>query len=733
MKRVVISLALLLPFVVAGFAQQTAPAPPKPADQTSPPSRPADQKPSPTPQELTDLDVVKITTNLVQIDAVVVDKNGKPVTDLRPDEVEMLEDGKPQKILNFTYVNVQPPPAKSTPKKSSDNPIPEPPRPIRPEQMNRTIALVVDDLGLSFDSAYFLRRALRKFVDELMQPNDLVAIIRTAGGIGALQQFTNDKRLLYAAIEKVKWYPSGRGGISAFSPIGRPEATKPPESTPDADLEQFREEIFSVGTLGALNYVVRGLRELPGRKSVILFSDGFRIFSRSDPTGSVRILQALRVLTDIANRASVIINTVDARGLQYLGLTASDSTSRLSAQELADQLSERRMGFWDSQEGLDYLAAQTGGLAIRNTNDLSVGVRRIMEDQLGYYLIGYRPDESTFERDGGRTKFHHLSLKINRPSKYDIRMRSGFLGVTDENLKRPRETPQQQLVAALVSPFSASGVHLRLTSMFANDSKVGSVMRSYLHVRATDLTFVKDSDGSHKAVFDIIAITFGDNGTVVGQFSYTQTLRVTDSAFERTLKNGFSYNMMLPIKKPGAYQLRTALRDSMSAKVGSASQFIEVPDIKKDRLLTSGLVLSGMPLDRYTKALDSAATAPSGEGVINDWHPTANTAVRQFGTQMALLYGLVIYNAKIDKASHKTQLKLQARVFRNGELIFTGNEIPFAAGDQPDQRRLIANGAIQLGTAMAPGEYVLQVLVTDLLREDKSRIASQWIDFEVIK
>ena len=81
------------------------------------------------------------------------------------------------------------------------------------------MALVVDDLGLSFESTFFVRETLKKFIDQQMQPNDLVAIIRTSGGIGALQQFTSDKRQLYAAVEKVKWTPHGRGGISAFAPV----------------------------------------------------------------------------------------------------------------------------------------------------------------------------------------------------------------------------------------------------------------------------------------------------------------------------------------------------------------------------------------------------------------------------------------------------------------------------------------------------------------------------------
>src|SRR6201999_861396 len=104
-------------------------------------------------------------------------------------------------------------------KPADKNAPPAPPVRLRPDQVQRTMALVVDDLGLSFESAVLVRRALKKFVDEQMQPNDLVAIIRTGSGIGALQQFTSDKRQLYAAVERVKWNGLGRSGVSAVMPF----------------------------------------------------------------------------------------------------------------------------------------------------------------------------------------------------------------------------------------------------------------------------------------------------------------------------------------------------------------------------------------------------------------------------------------------------------------------------------------------------------------------------------
>ena len=721
MKRTFLIIGLILQLTLSGIAQQQYP------------------RKQPAPQS--DQDVVRISTNLVQVDPVITDSKGKQVTDLRPEEVEILEDGKPQTITNFSYIALESTEMArpAAPVKPADsNAPPPPPVRLRPEQVRRTMALVVDDLGLSFESAYYVRKALKKFLDQQMQPDDLVAIIRTGGGIGALQQFTSDKRQLYAAVEKVKWNPSGRGGVSAFAPIeSNPLAEASGEgdsTTASEDLDQFREDVFAVGTLGALSYIVRGLRELPGRKSIVLISDGFKIFNRSEPQGSDRILTALRGLTDLANRASVVIYTMDARGLQTLSLTAADSTTGMSTEQIEQSLSNRRADFFESQNGLNYLAQQTGGLAFRNNNDLNAGIKRVIDDQQGYYLIGYRPDEATFDKVSGRRKFHKLSLKIIRPGKFNVRMRNGFYGVTDEESAPAQRTGSRQLLGALASPFGSAGVHVRLTSLFANDAKLGSVMRSMLHVKARDLTFTDEPDGWHQAVFDILAITFGDNGVVVAQISRTHTMRVKGKTYERVLNTGFTYNITVPVKKAGAYQLRTAVRDTPSQRVGSSSQFIEVPDVKKNRLALSGILISGMPPRLPQK--NAGAAAPERENSDDsqaESDPFASAAVRQFKQGLIVVYSIAIYNAQIDKTTGRPLLKTQVRMFLNGKQVLSGKETPLDSSNQPDLKRLPLTGAIQLGSVMPPGEYVLQVIVTDALAKEKYRVASQWIDFEVVK
>ena len=408
----------------------------------------AAQTPTPTPAAE---DVVKISTTLIQIDATVTDKKGNVVRDLKPEDFEIYENGVKQEITNFTFIGgaEQPKIEEKTAGNKPDS-ITPPVTSVAPNQVKRAIALVVDDLTLSFTSVNYVRRALKKFVDEQMRDGDLVAIIRTGAGIGALQQFTSDKRRLYAAIERVRWNPAGTGNIGAFAPIqsATNEADAPPaegeEPSEDdpataaaatADAESFRRSLFAAGTLGAINYIVRGMEQLPGRKSIMLFSDGFELFTKTESgaTDASLVLDALRRLTDAANRASVVIYTMDARGLVTTGFSAEDNVGDLSGDQIEQKLSDRRKQIFDTQEGLIYLARATGGLAIYNNNDLSEGVRRMLNDQ-SYYLLGYEPDSDTF--DAKTRKFNKLEVRVKNKD-LRVRYRSGFFNVTDTEKSAP--------------------------------------------------------------------------------------------------------------------------------------------------------------------------------------------------------------------------------------------------------------------------------------------------------
>lgn len=696
------------------------------------------QVPTPTPSPTPDPEgeVVKITTSLIQIDVTVTDSKGRIVRDLKPEEIEIYENGKKQPITNFSFILNEQSTTRQEAAKVQPNTPTLPSAPLKTEQVRRTIALIVDDLTLSFESTYQVRRALKKFVDEQMQEGDLVAIIRAGAGIGALQQFTSDKRMLYAAIERVKWNPSGTGGIGAFPPLQPPMfGEEQPEEEPgrgertqegiERENNQFRSDVFAAGSLGAVGYVIRGMSELPGRKSVMLLSDGFRLFAK-DAGGSIeatRIQETIRRLVDQANRASVVIYTLDPRGLQYTGLTAADDTGGRSPQQVDEKMSERGSDLRDTQDGLIYLARQTGGTAFINNNDLSGGIRRVLDDQ-SYYLIGYEPDESTF--DPKNRRFNRLDVKILRKDTR-VRYRSGFFGISDEKniAAKPEAGGPQEVLNALMSPFATNGVSLRMATLFGSGKQQNAFVRTLLHVTAKDLTMTDAPDGSKLAKFDVLAIGFGDNGVPIEQIGKTYTLTIEKNQVDRFLERGFVYDFVIPIKKPGAYQMRVALRDQASGKIGSASQFVEVPNIKKDRLLLSGVGLENASVADWEKQ----AKDPNSQILNRD--PLTDTSLRQFRTNTILSFGFSIYNAK-SSAGKPPSLSSQIRLFKDGVPQFTGEVHPVVLTGQTDMKAISFMSSLVLGTAMTAGDYILEVAVTDNNAKGKNRTATQYIAFEIV-
>jgi hypothetical protein len=147
----------------------------------------------------------------------------------------------------------------------------------------------------------------------------------------------------------------------------------------------------------------------------------------------------------------------------------------------------------------------------------------------------------------------------------------------------------------------------------------------------------------------------------------------------------------------------------------------------------SGILALGMPLDAYKKRISGAVfqkTSGAGEG---DQNLQENVVVRQFPRGYALEYSFVIYNAQLDAMSKTPKLTTQVRLFRNGQPIFEGKQLPYEPAGQSDPKRLSATGALQLSSDMEPGDYVLQLVVTDTLAKGKHGTATQWVDFEIVK
>jgi VWFA-related protein len=692
------------------------------------------RQPAKPPSEQTvadDQDVIKINTNLVQVDAVVT-RNGKQVTDLRAEDFVILQDGKPQPITNFSYVSNEPAGTANVaaPTKTKDKTaVPPVPSAIRPHDVRRTMAFVVDDLGLMFESIDRAKSQLRKFINEDLSPNDLVAIIRTGGEIGALQQFTTDRRLLLRAVDQLRWNACSRVGFSANRP--------PTEDRACADNYAL--------SLRAIRYIVGGMARLPGRKSLLMLSDSMPVdiqtagptapSAPASPSGAsampaaaaassdsgigeinTNYQQSLQRIAELAIRGSVVIYAADTRGLVD---TFPDASVRITGggragRQVMARLQSSAKGLFMERQGSGMIAKDTGGYLLYNSNDF--GLKKVAEDQQGYYLIGFRPAGETFNR-----AFHSISIKL-KPKGLSVRTRAGFFGVTDEDARSIQQAALRNVHASLVSPFGVNEITVRLTALFANASDSGSLLRSFIYVNARDLTFADGPNGSHVAAFDVDSILFGDNGIPVYERSQTASLQLNEQQYQRTLREGVIYGFDVPVKRPGAFQFRVAVRDHSSAHIGTAGQVVEVPDLARKVLTVSSIVIT-----------PDSSTTDSASALSGEQDRFAVPGSRAFRQGSSLMFGYAVYNAQLDLTTHLPQLTRQTRIFREGKLIYTGEIAPLTLSGQTDPERITGGGRLLLGSDFPVGEYILQIVVTDNLAKEKQRISAQWIDFEIVK
>lgn len=677
-------------------------------------SQDAVPSPSPAPVARREGPVVRVTVGLVQIDAVVTDRQGHHITDLTPQDFVVREGGEERPISHLTYVSlVAPPPGAPAPAAPTSPGLELPPTPVR----GRTLTLVVDDINVSWEGMSRLREALHRYIDTRLAPGDRVAILHTGGSTAAMEQFTTDVVRLHAAVDGLRFNHMGTasqaavgamdsqmpfgGGPTGGSPSGRQT------SEGHKELQTFRAKLLHVGTLAALRWVVKGLVPLPGRKPVIVFSDGFKGFDFDD---GGRVAEQLQALTDEANRASVVLYTVDTRGLGSDAIRPEDNVAYLGSTGLQNLPGQRVRARFDAEESLSYLATRTGGLMIKGTNDPGRGLERVLEDQQGYYVIGYAPPPSFFDTPGGRPAFHKLQLSVRRPG-LRVRSRAGFYGVPDAATPMGDESRAGRLAAALGSPFAAADVRVRLQTLFVDDEKAGPSLRAMLRIDGRDLSFV-ESAGGRQAVLDVVALTFGAGGAV-DRRDQTFTIRAKGTEAPAA-DTALVYSLDVPVKKPGPYQFRVVVRDVATGHMGSASEVVAVPDLKAGRLAVSSILVRGA---------SAAGASPSGD--------EAQALVGRVKRGSAFEYVFQVLNARRDPATARPRLETQVRLWRGRRAMYESARTPLPV-EHGGEDRVVASGRLTLSPQLEPGDYTLEVTVTDMLAPRASAVARQWTNLEAV-
>jgi VWFA-related protein len=713
-------------------------------------SLPAAAQQNTTPQRPTQADedeVVRISSELVQTSVVVTDKNDNLVKDLKLDDFEVYENGKRQDVKFMEFVSVEGERRTEGSRAEGERAGALLPRNARIEReltardVRRIIAFVVDDLTIPYNDMVTVRQVLSDFVDNKMQQGDLVAIIRTVGGKGMLEQLTSDKETLRRAIKELRSVSANpfanAGGNQAaatlqqmlnnsgigtntenFRDIGIESATS-------AVDESTRINRILIGLATAQN-VIESLRDIPGRKSLVLMSGGlpgFGVGGKSTisadgapimmPNASAGLgpylNRVLKLLADAAVRSGVVINTIDPRGLNASpgvrgfqdtpagsALLGGDSNFGHGGSEL-DMFGSPLDGA-DEHLSLRLLSDTTGGVSVTNTNDMKLGLDKILARSRGYYLLAYSPAEK-FDN-----KFRKLDIKVKRDGvrlyKY-----SGYVAREEKKAGAPR-TKEQEITAAASAPLARRDVDVTANLSMRLMPPKGAALDINLLIDPKTLG-IEEASGKYPFAFDVVGFVIDERGKTRGGFSQTISGALTSEAYHKAEATGLTYSASTQLP-PGYYQLRVVVRESGSGRLGTVSRYVEVPDISKGRLALSSIFLH---------AVDFGGSS----------QPVPLTAVRQLSRKQDLRYTAVVYNAKLEAG--KPRLLMQTILSRDDRIIYRSPEQPATTrGSDPSQLALVEQ--VGLGK-LSSGHYLLTLIVTDAL-SDKKEPLTRSIDFTIV-
>jgi VWFA-related protein len=723
------ALALLAALLAAAVQ-----APPSPAPAQEPPARP--------------IPGVGVTTELLELDVVVTGKDGRPLTDLTAADFEILEDGRPQPLTHFAR-GFGPAPGTPAAPESPGGPAPFP---DEGAPRGRYLVLAVDDYHIQPSELATVRDVLNRYVDEQVKADDQVAVVATSGSLGALQQFTSDRAVLRRAIDRLRAHDRSfrppmdvpritdyqaqlidTGDLEALS-LAVEEIMRTEPRNRQTTMHQNRQEqrvrtmarqiVSSTAhvtslTFQSLERVVRTMLPLRGRKVVAFFSGGF--FLGSSRESSRRDLE---VIADAALRAGVVIYTMDARGL--LATPAIGDASVGSTYNIRDNPGTRERielrAMEAARDGMNALADDTGGLALFNRNDLGAALGQVIEDSATYYRLGYEPESSP--REG---RFHKIEVRVPGRSGLKVRTASGYFGqaaasaaaistATRVTQAAQEENAASLLRAALDSSFPLRGLPMTLSADFLGTS-AGDVVVATAFIDATRLLFRPASDGREAAAFDVVGVIVDEKAATVGQFSQRVELSLPPESKERALRNGIVFRKSVAVR-PGLLQARVAARDDGSGVLGSASQWVEVPDRSKQPIALSSILVMAEGEEA------SAVPAVTAQGTVSFEKAMRGEVSRTFPRIGHLDYMLLAYPRTKEGASPPS-LAVERQILAGSNMLAKSPPSPVPAEGAAGVQAI--SGRLRLD-AFSPGEYELKLVVTG---DDKKAAAARSLRFRV--
>ena len=671
---------------------------------------------------------------LVQIDVVVTGADGAPVHDLRREDFEILEDGRPQSISHFAVGTASRPAAVPGRRVAAARTRPAPGPSAPPAPVGRTIVLVFDDLHLGASRLAAAKREATRFLQEQVGPRDQVALVTTSGIRSVYEPLTRDRSALVRAVDRVTLQDR-----SARMRFGSPyiseqqaeqidrfgELASAGNVAFDLAVSQFiaefwverdvakmmvRERVRSIldegarytrASLSMLETTVRSLGPMPGRKVVVLLSEGF-FLGRGTWSESA---YDMRRITDAATRSGVVIYSIDASGLSVPAPGGDIAERFLGAASVADRARVESGQDENRREGMRAVAEETGGFAVLNNNDIGVGLKRILDDNEVYYLLAYEPASS---RRAGRFR----SIQVRLPARADLsaRTRKGYFEPRGESraVKREALSPKQEAAQtqervrdAFTSVVPLRGLPVHLAVDFIDLPDVGPTVVVNADVDVASLRRREDRDG-HPGSVEIVGLVSDREGAAVEPFAERLSLDQQPEGPTSVPQDWVVFSRWFALKT-GLFQVRVAALGAGPDETGSASRWIEVPDLAARQLALSSLFLER---SRGEDGAPNTGEPPRAPGAAS-----AARARRVFRAGSDLDVVLFAYNARTDAAG-ATDLVVRFQLRSEGRLIHEFLPRPVRPGEGGSVERVPCG--VQLSLAgLPPGEYELRATVED--------------------
>jgi VWFA-related protein len=576
-----------------GTAGQNSASAPPPTKDTSSTTAATPASSNETKPEVSSRDTsttFRIRVNLVQVRVVVRDSKGNLITDLKKEDFLLYDQGKLQTISTFdieTPKSLLEKAAEASKTQQQDEGSPE----EKVQLPQRFVALVFDDIHLSMSDAVQVRSSAQQLIDSLT-PTDRLGIFGTSGQVG--REFTSDKAALEQTLSQIISRPKMGNNLniadcpdvnyymadqainksnSQVLPIvtqetlqcmyqGNPQMLTAAQQQAQVALQRelTSGDTDNEFTYRALEDVIRRMTGLPGERILVLASPGFLV--------STLTLDEMGII-DRANRANIVINTIDARALYTPDLLGDISQPNADLAITAGYKSQFRSAEQlENQFVLGDFAAGTGGTFFHNSNDLAGGLKRAGATPEVSYMLGFSPQNP--KMDG---RFHTIKVVMTNKQKYEIQARRGYYA--PRKVEDPQEEAKQEIAEAVFSQEEIHELPLDLQTQYFKTGETEAHLSVVSRIDVKGVHFRK-ADGRNWDNLTVATVIFDENGNYVAGGEKMLEMRLLDSTYDRLSRTGLTMKSSFDLK-PGKYLVRQVIRDSEGAQMAARNGAVVIP------------------------------------------------------------------------------------------------------------------------------------------------------------